>query len=40
MGSSLPNHETKDQKNRHNRDREKKRKKRKRKTNGRLQVST
>ena len=27
MGSSLPNHDAKDQKNRHNRDREKKKKK-------------
>ena len=37
MGFSLPNHDPKDQKDRHNRDREKKKKK---KTKGRLQVST
>ena len=42
MGSSLPNHDAKDQKDRHKRDREKKNKKktRKTKTKGRLQVST
>ena len=40
MGSSLPNHDAKDQEDRHNRDREKKKKKKNRKTKGRLQVST
>ena len=37
MGSNLPNHDAKDQKDRHNRDREKEKTK---KTKGRLQIST
>ena len=36
MGSSLPNHDAKDQKNRHNRDREKKKKKKKKKNQGQI----
>ena len=36
MGSSLPNHDAKDQKNRHNGDREKKKKKRKKKNQGQI----